>query len=391
MINKNISEITEKLLHDPDFIIRCINPEKDADIQWANWLEEHPSEREAAEQARIILRSARFNEYAIPSDKSKALFARIERNAQQNKQKKSLFLFYYLTACAVLTLVVISTWKLWQPMNPSDTLNAYSTVKPDSIRTEVTLIMDNSEIVEVENNTLITYKSGNIIKNQQEKQTILRKTNKKQDKTEMNTLVVPRGRRSSLVLADGSKVWVNSGSKLRFPTLFDSQERIIEVEGEIYIEVVKKSSPFYVKTNGFTVEVLGTKFNISAYSDEDAHSVVLVEGSVQVDMKAHEEVHLSPNQMLTIASGSNSIQEVDVKEHILWKDGMFQFSNEPMETIFRRLSRYYNIPVKYTPAVAKRRSSGKLVLFDNIEQVMKTFSMLYDINYKMEGDTLLIE
>lgn len=167
MINKNISEITEKLLHDPDFIILCMNPEKDADIQWANWLEEHPSEREAAEQARIILKSARFNEYAISSEKSKALFARIERNAQQNKQKKSLFLLYYLTACIVLTLVVVSTWKLWQPMNSSDTLNAYSTVKPDSIRTEVTLIMDNSEAVEVENNTLITYKSGSVIKNQQ--------------------------------------------------------------------------------------------------------------------------------------------------------------------------------------------------------------------------------
>lgn len=301
------------------------------------------------------------------------------------------FLFYSLTACAVFVLVIVSTWNLWFSFSPSDTLSVYSAVKLDSIRTEVTLIMNDSVSVEVENNALITYKSGNIIKNQQEKQTLLRKVNKKQDKTEMNTLIVPRGRRSSLVLADGSKVWVNSESKLHFPTLFDSQKRIIEVEGEIYIEVAKNTSPFYVKAKEFTVEVLGTKFNISAYSDEESHSVVLVEGSVQVDMEARGEIHLSPNQMLTMTGENSSIQDVDVKEYILWKDGLFQFNNESMLIIFRRLSRYYNIPIKCTPAVARRRSSGKLVLFDDIEQVMKTFSMLYDINCKMKGDTLLIE
>ena len=288
-------------------------------------------------------------------------------------------------------MVIVSTWNLWFSFSPSDTLSVYSAVKLDSIRTEVTLIMNDSVSVEVENNALITYKSGNIIKNQQEKQTLLRKVNKKQDKTEMNTLIVPRGRRSSLVLADGSKVWVNSESKLHFPTLFDSQKRIIEVEGEIYIEVAKNTSPFYVKAKEFTVEVLGTKFNISAYSDEESHSVVLVEGSVQVDMEARGEIHLSPNQMLTMTGENSSIQDVDVKEYILWKDGLFQFNNESMLIIFRRLSRYYNIPIKCTPAVARRRSSGKLVLFDDIEQVMKTFSMLYDINCKMKGDTLLIE
>lgn len=371
MIDKNISEIVERLLHDPDFIMRCMDPEKDADSQWINWLEEHPFERKAAEQARMILRSVRFNEYIIPSSKSKALFTRIERDVQRNKQKRSLFLFYSLTACAVFVLVIVSTWNLWFSFSPSDTLSVYSAVKLDSIRTEVTLIMNDSVSVEVENNALITYKSGNIIKNQQEKQTLLRKVNKKQDKTEMNTLIVPRGRRSSLVLADGSKVWVNSESKLHFPTLFDSQKRIIEVEGEIYIEVAKNTSPFYVKAKEFTVEVLGTKFNISAYSDEESHSVVLVEGSVQVDMEARGEIHLSPNQMLTMTGENSSIQDVDVKEYILWKDGLFQFNNESMLIIFRRLSRYYNIPIKCTPAVARRRSSGKLVLFDDIEQVMK--------------------
>lgn len=108
-------------------------------------------------------------------------------------------------------------------------------------------------------------------------------------------------------------------------------------------------------------------------------------------MEARGEIHLSPNQMLTMTGENSSIQDVDVKEYILWKDGLFQFNNESMLIIFRRLSRYYNIPIKCTPAVARRRSSGKLVLFDDIEQVMKTFSMLYDINCKMKGDTLLIE
>ena len=101
----------------------------------------------------------------------------------------------------------------------------------------------------------------------------------------MNTLVVPRGRRSSLLLADGSRIWVNSGSVLRFPSHFDEKQRLIEAEGEIYIEVVKAKIPFLVKTDKFTVNVLGTKFNISSYTDEEESTVVLVEGSVNVCTK----------------------------------------------------------------------------------------------------------
>lgn len=391
MTNKNLSEVTKKLLHDPEFIIWCMVPTKEADARWLRWQEEHPDKRGAVEQARRILRSARLNDYAIPRGESQALFARIEKSANQNRQEKRLYLFRYVAACAVVLLAMAGSWLLWGPVSSSDALIAHSVIGADSTCTEVTLIMDNSEAVQVEDNALITYDSDVTVKNQRDEQTVLKKTNKDRDKEVMNTLVVPRGRRSSLVLADGSKVWVNSGSELRFPTIFDQQERVIEAKGEIYIEVVKNASPFYVKANGFTVKVLGTKFNISAYSDEESHSVVLVEGSVLVDTEDHEAIHLSPNQMLTMADGKNNVEEVDVNNYISWKDGVLQFRDESMGYIFQRLGRYYNIPVKYTPAIAGRRSSGKLVLFDNMEQVIKTFSMLYDISYRMEGDTMLIE
>ena len=178
---------------------------------------------------------------------------------------------------------------------------------------------------------------------------------------------------------------------LRFPSHFDEKQRLIEAEGEIYIEVVKAKIPFLVKTDKFTVNVLGTKFNISSYTDEEESTVVLVEGSVNVCTKKNEQIRLTPNQKLSFLADKNKIETVDVYDYISWKDGMLRFKKETMSNILKRLSRYYNVPIKCTSTVSSRTGSGKLVLFDDIEQVMETFSMLYNTHYRFESDTLYIE
>ena len=372
-------------------------PTQELDIKWHAWIKEHPENQRAIDEARLILRSVRLNEYSIPDEKSEQIWLRLQNEMQQKRFKKRNLFMRYAAACAVfVTVSLAGYWLMDRGLFSGNNLMTGIGMAIDTVHTEVTLITKDQKVINVEDNTLISFNSDVTMKNSPDEELVVKKIEaegieKNIDETVMNTLVVPKGRRSSLLLADGSKIWINSGSVLRFPSRFDGDDRTIEAEGEIYIEVVKSGKPFHVKTASFTVNVLGTKFNLSAYGDEQAQSVVLVEGSVMVDTKEEENIQLTPNHKLTLQPDKHEINEVDVLDYISWKDGVLIFKGETMENILMRLSRYYNVQIECAPGIAQRTSSGKLVLFDNIEQVMETFSMLYNVHYRFESNTLLIE
>ena len=397
MSDKQIPEIVHRLLHDHSFVMWCMVPTQELDIKWHAWIKEHSENQRAIDEARLILRSVRLNEYSIPDEKSEQIWLRLQNEMQQKRFKKHNLFMRYAAACAVfVTVSLAGYWLMDRGLFSGNNLMTGIGMAIDTVHTEVTLITKDHKVINVEDNTLISFNSDVTMKNSPDEELVVKKIEaegieKNIDETVMNTLVVPKGRRSSLLLADGSKIWINSGSVLRFPSRFEGDDRTIEAEGEIYIEVVKSGKPFHVKTANFTVNVLGTKFNLSAYGDEQAQSVVLVEGSVMVDTKEEENIQLTPNHKLTLQPDKHEINEVDVLDYISWKDGVLIFKGETMENILMRLSRYYNVQIECAPGIAQRTSSGKLVLFDNIEQVMETFSMLYNVHYRFESNTLLIE
>lgn len=397
MSDKQIPEIVHRLLHDHSFVMWCMVLTQELDIKWHVWIKEHPENQRAIDEARLILRSVRLNEYSIPDEKSEQIWLRLQNEMQQKRFKKHNLFMRYAAACAVfVTVSLAGYWLMDRGLFSGNNLMTGIGMAIDTVHTEVTLITKDHKVINVEDNTLISFNSDVTMKNSPDEELVVKKIEaegieKNIDETVMNTLVVPKGRRSSLLLADGSKIWINSGSVLRFPSRFEGDDRTIEAEGEIYIEVVKSGKPFHVKTASFTVNVLGTKFNLSAYGDEQAQSVVLVEGSVMVDTKEEENIQLTPNHKLTLQPDKHEINEVDVLDYISWKDGVLIFKGETMENILMRLSRYYNVQIECAPGIARRTSSGKLVLFDNIEQVMETFSMLYNVHYRFESNTLLIE
>ena len=397
MSDKQIPEIVHRFLHDHSFVMWCMVPTQELDIKWHVWIKEHPENQRAIDEARLILRSVRLNEYSIPDEKSEQIWLRLQNEMQQKRFKKHNLFMRYAAACAVfVTVSLAGYWLMDRGLFSGNNLMTGIGMAIDTVHTEVTLITKDHKVINVEDNTLISFNSDVTMKNSPDEELVVKKIEaegieKNIDETVMNTLVVPKGRRSSLLLADGSKIWINSGSVLRFPSRFEGDDRTIEAEGEIYIEVVKSGKPFHVKTASFTVNVLGTKFNLSAYGDEQAQSVVLVEGSVMVDTKEEENIQLTPNHKLTLQPDKHEINEVDVLDYISWKDGVLIFKGETMENILMRLSRYYNVQIECAPGIALRTSSGKLVLFDNIEQVMETFSMLYNVHYRFESNTLLIE
>jgi transmembrane sensor len=180
-------------------------------------------------------------------------------------------------------------------------------------------------------------------------------------KIEYHTLTTPRGGQYQLVLPDGSKVWLNAASSIKFPTAFNGAERKVELTGEAYFEVTHDASkPFHVSVLPFArgqgkpapdekpieVEVLGTHFNVNAYSDEAMVKVSLLEGSVKVKGET-SNVKLKPGQQASADDSKLIVDDADVEEAVAWKEGLFEFKDAPIEEIMRQVARWYNVEVKY--------------------------------------------
>ena len=209
----------------------------------------------------------------------------------------------------------------------------------------------------------------------------------------MNQLVVPYGKRTHLTLTDGTVVWLNSGSRLDFPTEFNRRSREIRVDGEIYIQVANNPKvPFMVHVEGMTILVQGTSFNVSAYHDEATKTVVLVEGIVTIKAGENQAIELLPNEKLDVSEGYFSKETVDVSEYISWRTGVLKFNQTPMSEILKKVSRYYNVQFEKTPEIELNREtfSGKLFLSTNLDSVMTSVSILSSTKYHRDGDVIRI-
>lgn len=390
MHSERIPESTKQWLQNENFILWCLAPTQESEEWWDNYQKEHPEDQASLQEARKIMLSARLNPIQRLPEESERLWTRIETSMEHRDRRHRFFFFTRYAAACILLLGIGSFWLLHSFRMSGTDDNLLVNVKADTLYQKVMLIRDDAEAIQIEDNSVITY-DGDITIQSDGKETEIIKEGEAQS-GKQNTLLVPYGSHTSIVLADGSKVWINSGSKLRFPSSFAPEERRIKVEGEIYIEVAKDTSrPFYVETPQLTINVLGTKFNVSAYADDALQSVVLVEGKVIVKANFNEDFVLLPNQRFKLSGGISSIDDVNAYDYISWKDGVLQFRGETMKDIIQRLSRYYNVTITCTPEVAKKCTIGKLILFDDIEQVMKTFSLLYDVKYTIEAQSIKIE
>ena len=203
-----------------------------------------------------------------------------------------------------------------------------------------------------------------------------------------NTLSTPMGGQYQLSLPDGSKVWLNSGSSIRFPTAFIGKERVIELKGEAYFDIKEnKKMPFIVRTNNsMDIKVLGTQFNVMAYDDEKSINTTLVEGSVQI-LKESGTAFLEPGQAAILNKGTGKIKvaEADIDEAVAWKNGYFIFSNENIESIMRKVSRWYNIEVDYQGNLSNKDFVGTISRDKNISELLKMLELTGAIHFKVDG------
>ncbi|MET0636755.1 MAG: FecR domain-containing protein [Chitinophagaceae bacterium] len=204
-----------------------------------------------------------------------------------------------------------------------------------------------------------------------------------------NIITTPRGGTYMVVLPDGTKVWLNAASSLRFPAAFTTNERSVELTGEAYFEVVKNvAKPFLVKFSGQTVQVLGTHFNISDYSDEPIISTTLLEGSVRINNR----LVLTPGQQLQVDKQGNDklVKNADLDEAIAWKDGFFNFNESDIPTIMRQIARWYNVDIQYTSTVPTGHFNGKIPRKASLEYVFRILE-LNGIHCTANGRTITVQ
>lgn len=208
-----------------------------------------------------------------------------------------------------------------------------------------------------------------------------------------NTLIVPRGGEYFLTLSDGTKVWLNADTKMKYPVTFGKHSREVTIKGEAYFVVAKvEKCPFIVKTDLGSVKVLGTEFNIRNYTNNDKLTATLVKGKIAYTLPRGEEIILKPNQQLIAEKGKpTEVHEIDTRFCTGWKDGLFQFREERLEDIMEQLSRWYDIGVFYTCEPVKNlHFSGDLSRFKSISTFIEMFEKSSDLKFTLHGKTLII-
>lgn len=218
---------------------------------------------------------------------------------------------------------------------------------------------------------------------------------------EYNTIEAPRGGQWQVILPDGSKVFLNASSSLKYPVVFAAKERKVELKGEAYFEIShNKKAPFRVRAKGQTVEVLGTHFNIMSYDDEKTVKTTLLSGSVKVSsnaknasgVNAAEFLVLKPGEQSQVSSGNMKlIQDVDLEDVLAWKNGYFKF-NENLRSIMTKVSRWYDVEVVYeTQPDPEFKFKGEISRDKNISELLNMLDYTGNVHFKIEGRRVIVK
>ncbi|WP_316814113.1 FecR family protein [Pedobacter heparinus] len=229
--------------------------------------------------------------------------------------------------------------------------------------------------------TIIKAKNGQLIYN-------ILKADKESHKeaTGENTITTPRGGQFQVNLPDGTRVWLNAASTLTFPIVFKNSERTVRLDGEAYFEVSKDvSRPFRVQSGSQVVEVLGTHFNINAYVDELFIKTTLLEGSVRISLLGSSNARiLKPGQESNVGkTGTVAVKQADLEQAVSWKNGKFVFTGDNIESIMRKLSRWYNVDIEFRGDMSGKNFVGTVFRYQTIQDVLKALELTGTVHFEI--------
>ncbi len=401
MDKKFLTYNLEEWIEDEQFIAWVLK--KHRDKAWLSFISNNPEIKGKVKKARKIILLLRDTYDILEEEEVLNLWHNIEGFERLYRDQARKIKFRKTISIAASVLVVLSLGSI---------------LFLNSIRHEMEYSFSEVRTLPSENNAVLTLSNGDKIEVQQDKsqitvlggenavqinndtvKTAVAKDVLEEEEMAMNELVVPYGKSTMVVLSDGTKVWLNAGSKFAFPQKFYGKKRKVFLDGEGYFEVAKnKKQPFIVSSQYLSVEVIGTKFNLSTYSSDGLCETVLLEGSVDVwnDNKLiKDKVRMVPNQKASYHVDEDQMEvkdEPEAENYIAWIEGWYKFSNESLEQVLTKVGRYYDVRFDYSEEkiVDALPVSGKLDLKDSFEEVMYTLSQVAEIEYKIEGEIVFI-
>jgi transmembrane sensor len=390
-------EIISKYLEDQRFIQWVFNPDSELEEWWETFETGHPSEKHNIQLARNILLNLRTTDKKLSEEEKILLFSDIlkEIGAKQESQKKVRVITTVFKYAAVAVIFFsIGAALFYQKDNFNPHFNSHITTGPIA-ENEAKLFRSNGEsILLEEKNSVIEYKGGgNIVVNNN---VIEGSQPDKKGIPELNQLVIPFGKTSEIILPDGTKVYVNAGSRLVYPEFFVDKRREVFLVGEAFFEVKEnKTQSFIVQTSDVRIEVLGTQFNVSAYPTDNIIETVLTEGKVKLEQNNSglfdSAIELEPGQLASFNKRSNEtiIKEVRTENYTLWKDGLYKFESSDLSRVIKKLERFYNLRFTYSdPMLGTIKISGKLDLNETREEIISRVALAASVQIVKKGDSI---
>ncbi|WP_256013961.1 FecR family protein [Desertivirga xinjiangensis] len=366
---------------------------------FVQWLNEDPSNRELVESFRDTAKVQKEIDFIDSLDVDaewKGLSDRLFDSKEMFYQSRRFW--YYSSAAVLLLSLGISLWSQ---------KNKYTTNNPTTARKNKTVdiqaggqkailqLADGSQVELGNNEVHLKEKDGTIIDGEKGVLSYEDKAGHKIAGNIFNTLIIPRGGQYKMILPDGSKVWLNSGSVLKYPVSFSGAERRIELQGEAYFEVAEilnkkdnKKAPFIINFNNTEVEVLGTRFNINSYSP--VSKTTLLDGSVRIS-KGKESELLKPGYQ-AIASGSAiSVAEADTYKAIAWKEGIFYFNEDNLREIMEKVERWYDVKAEWKGDPGNRKFSGTIRMQASLQQVLEMLHLVSGASFELNDRIVEID
>lgn len=382
---RKIDKIVNLLLTERDQVLT-----DDEKFELGKWLKEDPRNK--------ILYDSLKKEENIPGKlkilegyKKEKAYSKFVRRV---KEEKTIRISRFLRYAALLIPFFFAVYFIYQHnMHVEPEIQTLSDIRPGTSKAILELADGSIVNLEKEDKQIAEY-DGTIVQNTK-KQLIYKPVDKKQNpkKVRYNTIKIPRGGEYQLSLADGTKVWLNAETILKYPVAFSDKTREIFMEGEAFFEVAKNSDwPFIVHTSNVKVNVLGTSFNIRAYSDEEVSTTTLVSGKVSLTQpNSDEEYNLIPNEQATVSKQETIIEKVNINQIIAWKNGRILFEENTLEQIFNDLSRWYNIEITYADQEVKDlRFSIDVKRYSEFDKILEIIELTKKIKFEINENKVTI-
>lgn len=326
---------------------------------------------------------------AMPAERAESIFKKASKKKNNNR--------WWMRAAAAV-IILLSGWSIGAYVQKKQSTSQFANsnitaqrIEPGSNKATLQLANGKQIILnDIPTGKDVQVAGMKIIKTAAGK--VIYQVDQHESSEAINTITTPRGGEHEIVLADGSKVWLNASSSLRFPVAFNKNNRTVELNGEAYFEIAKDASkPFSVNANGTTIAVLGTSFNINAYNDNPTVTATLLDGSVKFK-KAGKEVLLTPGQQGIVFNNGSDIKvaAADIEKVMGWKNGYFVFRDENIAEIMKQVSRWYNVDIEFDGDLSDREFGGTVSRYKNITELLDNMQLTKTIHYKIDGKKVII-